>query len=324
MMEHAGLGIVLGGATLVLLVLGIKTNQADGQVRERIGTLSNAREKKALVSRSRQLEDSFQQRLIFPLAQLVFEKMQSFIPLSNRSWVKSKLIQAGYQKSHYPRIFLGIQLLCAAAGFSLLFVFTVLFGKVSGSMGLIISLAFGGMGYGLPLLWLVQHAQKRQENIQKSLADFLDLLVICVEAGLSLDVAIQKITSIQSVRTSSYLKEELLHYTKDVGLGRARRDALLDMAERAGVDDFNTLINAVIQSMEMGSSIAHTLRVQSDALRVKRLSKAEEKANKIPVKMVLPIYIFLFPAIFVCIFGPIGMVMVEAIGKISNNVQLGS
>ncbi len=95
------------------------------------------------------------------------------------------------------------------------------------------------------------------------------------------------------------------------------------MAERTGVDDLNSIINAIIQAYEMGTSVAHTLRVQSDSLRVKRLSQAEEKANKIPVKMVIPIYVFLFPAIFVCIFGPIGMVMVEAVMNIMGKVKLG-
>jgi tight adherence protein C len=95
------------------------------------------------------------------------------------------------------------------------------------------------------------------------------------------------------------------------------------MAERTGVEDLNTIINSIVNAYEMGSSVAHTLRVQADSLRVKRLMKAEEKANKIPVKMVIPIYVFLFPAIFVCIFGPIGMIMVDAVVKIFSSVKLG-
>jgi tight adherence protein C len=266
--------------------------------------------------RKKQLESSFEERVLFPLAQMVFERTQSFIPLSSKSWVKTKLIQAGFQKPHYPKVFLGIQLLCTVVLFSAMFSFSALFGKAGGAMGLFVGLVFGAAGYGLPMLWLVQQAQKRQEGIQKALADFLDLLVICVEAGLGFDVAINKITSLKTVKTSAYLKEELNRYTRDVGFGRPRKEALIDMAERTGVDDFNSIINAIVQSYEMGSSLGHTLRVQADSLRVKRLAKAEEKANKIPVKMVIPIYVFLFPAIFTCIFGPIGMVMFEAIIKI--------
>lgn len=308
---------------IVFLVLGLKANQEDEKVQARVSSLSR-REGKKHASRERKLEDSFSARVIFPFAQMVFDKTQAIIPLSSKSWVKSKLVQAGYQKPHYQKVFLGIQLLCTVVMFGALFSFITLFSKANGGIGLMVGLLFGLAGYGLPMLWLMQQAQKRQDNIQKSLADFLDLLVICMEAGLGLDVAINKITNLKSVKTSTYLREELTRYTRDVGFGRARKDALLDMAERTGVDDFNAIINAIIQAYEMGTSVAHTLRVQSDSLRVKRLSKAEEKANKIPVKMVIPIYVFLFPAIFVCIFGPIGMIMIEAVMKIFQGSQLGS
>ncbi|WP_373532091.1 type II secretion system F family protein [Vampirovibrio sp.] len=301
--------------TIAFLLMGIKANQEDEQVQARISALSR-RETKKHTSRQKQLENSFSHRVLFPFAQMIFDKTQSIIPLSSKSWVKSKLIQAGYQKARYQKVFLGIQLLCTVVLFGVFFSLISMVGKFSGGVGVAVAIAFGLAGYGIPMLWLTQQAQKRQNGIQKSLADFLDLLVICMEAGLGLDVAINKITSLKSVKTSAYLQEELNRYTRDVGLGRSRKDALLDMAERTGVDDFNAIINAIIQSYEMGTSVAHTLRVQSDSLRVKRLTQAEETANKIPVKMVIPIYIFLFPAIFVCIFGPIGMVMLEAVKQI--------
>ncbi|WMU93216.1 hypothetical protein EMOOHJMP_00021 [Microcystis phage MaAM05] len=307
--------------TAIFLILGLKANKEDEQVQARINSLSQ-RETKKQTSRAKQLENSFSHRVIFPLAQLVFDNTQAIIPLSSKSWVKSKLIQAGYQKPHYQKTFLGIQLLCTVILFGLFFSLISLVGNFSGTIGFSVALAFGLAGYGLPMLWLTQQAQKRQEGIQKSLADFLDLLVICMEAGLGLDVAINKITSLKSVKTSAYLREELTRYTRDVGFGRSRKDALLDMAERTGVDDLNAIINAIIQSYEMGTSVAHTLRVQADSLRTKRLTKAEEKANKIPVKMVIPIYVFLFPAIFVCIFGPIGMVMIDALKGIFTGANL--
>lgn len=312
------------GLTVAFLLMGVKSNQEDEKLQSRLSELSRRGQPKKAVMRKKQLESSFEERVLFPFAQMVFDRTQSIIPLSSKSWVKTKLIQAGYQKPHYPKIFLGIQLLCTVVLFAAMTGFTALFGKVNGAMGLIVGVIFGLAGYGLPMLWLTQQAQKRQEGIQKALADFLDLLVICIEAGLGFDVAINKITNLKTVKTSAYLKEELSHYMKDVGFGRPRKEALVDLAERTGVDDFNSIINAIVQSYEMGSSLGHTLRVQADSLRVKRLAKAEEKANKIPVKMVIPIYVFLFPAIFTCIFGPIGMVMFEAIIKIfSSSNSLG-
>ena len=319
------IAIIMLVLTLVLLVLGLKANKEDDKVQERISSLSERdSRKKPVASRKKQLESSFNSRVLFPLAQMIFDRTQAFIPLGSKSWVRMKAMQAGYHKPNFPKIFLGFQLLCTVVIFAMFFSFTALFGKVNGALGFMISSFFGLAGYGFPMLWLMQQAQKRQEAIQKSLADFLDILVICVEAGLSLDVAIGKIINLKTVRTSTFLREELVHYTRDVNFGRARKDALLDMAERTGVDDFNTIINAIIQSYEMGTSVAHTLRVQADSLRVKRLSKAEEKANKVPVKMVIPIYVFLFPAILVCIGGPIVVVFIESVGSIFSNMKLGS
>lgn len=309
--------------TLGFLLLGLRASQQEQHLQVRLQELSQRERKTAKpTSRSKQLENSFNQRVVFPLAQFIFDRTQAIIPLSSKSWVRSKLIQAGYQKPHYPKVFLGIQLLCTVVLFCAFLGLTALVGKVSGMVGLIIAVVFGLAGYVLPMGWLLQQAQKRQSAIQKSLPDFLDLLVICVEAGLGLDVAINKICNLKSVDTSLYLREELQRYTRDVGLGRPRKDALLDMAERTGLEDFNTIINAIVQAYEMGSSVAHTLRVQSDSLRVKRLMQAEERANKIPVKMVIPIYVFLFPAIFVCIFGPMGLIMTKAILKIFQGMEL--
>lgn len=309
--------------TIVLLVVGLKSSKQDQKVDERLSTLNKtpADTKNNRVIRKKAMEASFNERVLFPMAQKIFDKTQQIIPLSSKSWVKAKLVQAGYQKAHYPKIFLGIQLLTTIMLFGTLFTLTSLFGsKFGGLTGIIISCVFGLIGYALPMLWLLQQASRRQESIQKSLADFLDLLVICVEAGLGLDTAINKISNLKSVRTSHYLRDELQIYTKDVAFGKPRKDALLALAERTGVDDLNSIINAIVQSYEMGTGVAHTLRIQSDSLRIKRLAKAEEKANKIPVKMVMPIYIFLFPAIFVCIFGPIGMIMIDAVMKIMGGI----
>jgi tight adherence protein C len=160
------------------------------------------------------------------------------------------------------------------------------------------------MGFALPLLWLIQQAQKRQDSIRKALPDFLDLLVICVEAGLGLDIAISKISKIESIQTSEYLREELIRYTKDIGFGKPRKEALLDLANRTGVEDLNAIVNALVQSYEMGTGVVQALKVQSEGLRQKRLHRAEAAANKISVKMVLPIYMFFFPGIFIVILGP--------------------
>lgn len=301
------------GFSVALFLLGMKTSKGEEQVQKRVTTLSRNNQEKSQLLRDRALNESFSQRVIFPITQKIFDKTQEIIPLSSKSWVRTKLSQAGYQRPHYFKVFLGSQFLATAVLFSGMLGIMTLFGKAGGVIGIGLSMAAGAIGYVMPMLWLSQQAQKRQKSIQQSLPDFLDLLVICVEAGLGLDIAIHRIATMKSVKTSPYLREELSRYTKDTNFGKARKQALLDMADRTGVDDLSVIINALVQAYEMGTGVTHTLRVQADSLRVKRLQKAEEMANKIPVKMIMPIYMFLFPSIFVSIFGPLGMVIVQSV-----------
>lgn len=310
---------ILSIATLVVLIQGIKSLKQENEVVERIGTLSQSRDKKSPLLREKAMQTSFAERILFPLAQNLFDKVQKIIPLSSRSWVRSKLVQAGYFKAHYQKVFFGIQLLSTTVMFVFFLGVISLAGTIPPGIGLIVALVFGVLGFCFPMLWLIQQSQRRMQSIQKALPDFLDLLVISVEAGLSLDTAIQKLANLKSVKTSAFLRDELKHYIKDISLGKPRKNALLDMADRTGLEEFQVIINALVQSYEMGTGVAFTLRIQSDSLRIKRMQRAEEKANKVPVKMVLPIYIFLFPTIFLAIFGPIVMVAIEAIQSAMDN-----
>lgn len=313
-------GIILLVITLVLLVLGLQSNKQEKEVADRLSTLNkNEDNTKKVLTRQKEMEQSFQTRVIIPFATQVFERFQTFLPAGSKSFVTRQLVQAGYQKPQDQKVFLGIQVLSTSLSFIGVFSVAMLFGQFSPMINALVGVGAGFVGYGFPLVYIVQEANKRKKSIQSSLPDFLDLLVICVEAGLGLDIAINKIATMKSVKTSAYLREELRKYTKDVGLGKARKQALLDLADRTGLDDFNAIINAIVQAYEMGTGVAHTLRIQSDSLRVKRLAKAEERANKIPVKMIPPIYFFLFPAIFVSIMGPIGVIMIEAVGQIMGN-----
>ena len=321
--------VMIGAILLVLtgmfFFLGVRSGKAEQQkVQEHITSLNRPEEKKPQLIRKKQMENSFVQRVLLPFSKTVFDKTQEFIPLTNKSWVRAKLIQAGYQKPYHQQYFLGIQILSTVVLFGFVFSLAMLTNKFGTGVSVTVGIIAGVVGYGFPMIWLYQEADKRRLSIQKSLADFLDLLVICVEAGLGLDQAIQKITNIQSIKTSHYLREELLIYTKDVGLGRQRKEALLDLARRTVVEDLNAIIGAIVQSYEMGTGIAHTLRVQSDSLRVKRQMAAESKANQIPVKMVIPMYVFLFPAIFVVIIGPIAIILIQAIGTIMQGIKLTS
>lgn len=265
--------------------------------------------------RHKLMQQGFQQRVLVPFAQRVFEAIQKYIPMTSQSWVRTNLMQAGFQKEHHLKTFIGIQVLLTGVLFSGYLMYALTISHFKFVIAVMLALAFGALGFFLPILWLLQKVKQRKESIQKSLPDFLDLLVICVEAGIGLDMAINKIAQLKTRRRMTILQDELNTYIKDIGLGKPRVEALYDLNARTGVEDLSNLVVALAQSFEMGTSITTILRVHSDLLRDKRLERAKEKANKIPVKMVLPIYIFLFPAIFLAIFGPLVMVIMETVTK---------
>ncbi|MEB3246100.1 MAG: type II secretion system F family protein [Vampirovibrionales bacterium] len=300
--------------------MGTRVNKADAEVSSRVATLTRSNNNRLEMLRSRALEKNFNERVLFPMAQKLYAKIQFIIPIGGQSWVSTQLQHAGLQKKHYPQVFLGVQVILGLGLGLLMLSFGALFGKVGPLTGLIFAGWFAAAGFGLPMLWLYQQASKRKESIQCALPDFLDLLVICVEAGLGLDIAIHKIGHMKSVKLSEALRSELRRFNQDMSLGKARKQALQDLADRTGVDDLNSVITSLINAYEMGTGVTQALRIQSDTMRQRRLARAEEQANKIPVKMAMPIYIFLFPAIFVAIFGPMGMVLVKTVISISQSM----
>ena len=140
-----------------------------------------------------------------------------------------------------------------------------------------------------------------------ALPDSLDLLTICLEAGLSLDGAFHQVAEKQG----GPLVEELRNMLREIGLGKARRQALLDLADRTDIEDVHTLVNAIIQAEQMGTSLAPVLRAQSQRLRVRRRQRAEQEARRAPVKMVFPLVFCLMPSLFIFILGPLIVSVVD-------------
>ena len=159
------------------------------------------------------------------------------------------------------------------------------------------------VGYLLPELWLMWRVQARQHRLRLGLPDALDMLVICVEAGLGLDQAIMRVA--QELRiTHPQLSEELQLVNMEMRVGKTRLEAMRELARRTGVEDIKALVAMLIQTERFGTSIAQSLRVHSDDLRMKRRQRAEEMSAKTTVKMVPPLVFFIFPALMVVILGP--------------------
>jgi tight adherence protein C len=156
------------------------------------------------------------------------------------------------------------------------------------------------IGFSLPLFWLKTTVRSKQRLIVKDLPDAMDLIITCVEAGLGLDAALAKV----SEQMKGPLAKEISQMLREVGMGRLRREALADLGQRTGVEELISFVNAVIQAEQLGVSIGHVLKVQSDQMRTHRRQRAERLAHEAPVKMMFPLVLFIFPAFLLVILGP--------------------
>jgi tight adherence protein C len=218
------------------------------------------------------------------------------------SKVQQLLIQAGYRQPMAPTVLYGIR---AVFGFLLpvpFIMFMVIKAKYTqANLGLAFMLA--GIGYFAPQFILEKMVKRRQNRIDKALPDVLDLFTICLEAGLGLQASINRVADeIRSVCQDFYI--ELQITAGEMRAGIVRDEAMRNLAQRTGVQSVRALATLIIQSDKLGTSIAHALRVHSDSSRVHRALKAEEKAGQMPVKIMIPLILFIFPAIFVVAVGP--------------------
>jgi tight adherence protein C len=167
-----------------------------------------------------------------------------------------------------------------------------------------------GVGYYFPEIIVRILRKQRMDRIFLSLPDALDLLVVCVEAGLGLDAAMRRVAE-ELAEAAPDVCQELNLANLQLQMGRPRREVLHDLGVRTGVDDMKALVAILIQADRFGASIAQALRVQSDSMRVKRSQRAEEKAQQTAVKMIFPLVLFIFPGIFVVLVGPAAIMLIR-------------
>lgn len=223
--------------------------------------------------------------------------------------LKLKLSYAGFRSEAAPQIFLGMKFIMLMIGVILGGGTTMaLYGLNQGSLFRIVMIA-GGMFYfpDAVIFWL---GKKRKESIFLGLPDALDLMVVCVEAGLGLDQAMRKVAE-EMKKSYRTISEEFSLCNLQLQMGRAKQQVLQELGARSGVDDLRSLASILIQADKFGSSIAQALRVQSDSMRTRRRQIAEEKAAKTAVKLIFPLVLFIFPGIGVVLVGPAAIVMVR-------------
>jgi tight adherence protein C len=242
------------------------------------------------------------------------------MPVSDeaQSHLKVKLANAGFRQAQAQTLFLASKSVVAVVGLVL--------GLVAGLAGGIQATAVAGLaaccaglGLMLPDFWLRVAGSSRKQKIRHGLPDTLDLLVVSVESGLALDAAFKRVGD-EMAPVHPELSEELRIATMETSMGLRRNESLENMARRTGVDEMRSLVSVVVQAEKFGTSIARALRNQADSLRIKRRQAAEEKAQKTAVKLMIPLVLFIFPAIAVVVAGPAA---ISAMRAWQNNTALG-
>ncbi len=220
------------------------------------------------------------------------------------SHVRKTLTKAGYRHNEAPIILYGVKL-CGAILLPILFALVRIFVLTTlpsvQTMGLFVLSAL--VGFYLPDLLVQLKIKRRKQKILNGFPDALDLMVVCVEAGLGLDAAIVRVG--EELRlNNNVLSEEFQLLNLGLRAGQSRQNALRNLANRTDLEDVNNLVTLLIQTDRFGTGIAQTLRVYSDSMRTKRHQRAEELAAKLPVKLLFPLIFFIFPSLFVVILGP--------------------
>ena len=302
--------LVLGGLVVVavtMIAYSLMSGRQDAAeiVKRRSAGLSREEDPKSLQEKARRRA-----------SQSVFEKAAPLLSrpvmpknAEEQSTLRAKLACAGFRKDSATSLFLASKTVLAMVG-----------GLIAGTYGMnaeaeIAALAgyivFGlGAGFMAPNLWLNMAISKRAELIRNGLPDSLDLMVIGVEAGLGLDAALLRVSDeMHSVYPA--LAEEFQIATVETQMGVQRSEALAKMAKRTAVDEMQSLVATISQAEKLGTSVAKALRTQAESLRVKRRQRAEERAQKTAVKLLIPLVLFIFPTIFIVLAGPAALHLME-------------
>lgn len=233
--------------------------------------------------------------LVGPIAHLTVPKREHM-----RSRARRRLMNAGWRGQQATVIFYGMK-----AALAIVLPVALLLGALvfqqSGSVPVLVLAA--AVGFLLPDVVVILRKRSRQREIFASFPEALDLMVVCIEAGLALDAAIGKVAA-EIGRSSPELGDELHLTTLELRAGVGRETALRNLAARTGVEDIDALVAMLIQSDRFGTSVADSLRIHADGMRMKRMLRAEEAAQKLPVKLVFPVVFLIFPALFLVLLGP--------------------
>ena len=292
----AALAVFLAVVLLAISIVGPAGSPLDARIR----TLALGRRPASIA------EVPFRERVMLPVVDGITRGVMDMLPQAFVARIDKRLTEAGKPVSVqlFFALVLALGALLPVTLFALLWTATK--GAPPGAALLLVPL-MALFGAALPFVWLSRRARARQLAIWKSLPGAFDLITTCVEAGLGLDAAFQRVAQKLQGPFTGEMRQMLL----EVEMGRPRREALEDLANRTGVPDLSTFVNAVVQAQQLGTNLGKVLRAQAHQMRVKRRQRAEETARRMPVKMVFPLVLCLMPSLFIVIIGPIALSVIK-------------
>jgi len=300
--------IVIAG----LVYIGMRDDRSRDPLQERLAQFGERELPESL--EEIELSLPFRDRILVPVLRRIADVTTRFTPEKQIAQTRHLIELAGMAGSMEPTTFFALRI-GATIGLGLMafLVFFVLSPNRDPN-ALLYTIGGAALGYFFPILWIRSKISKRQDGILKALPDALDLLTICVEAGLGFDQAMGKVYE----KWDNDLAIAFGRVLREIQLGKLRREALRDMSERMEVPDVQSFTAAVIQADQLGVSMTKILRVQSDQMRVKRRQRAQEKAHQAPVKMMIPMVLLIFPSLWIVLLGPAVVFLLSsgALGKV--------
>ncbi len=287
--------MAMAGAACALFYFATRKPEGEVAIEARLAQFSD----RQMTLEELELAQPFKQRVLIPMFVRFTHFFSRFTPAKNIEALQQMLIEAGSPSRLGVTEFLGLRLGLAAVGGGLVFLLSAISGASLTRM-LMFPLVIALIGYIAPMYWLRKKVSTRRISIQKSLPDAIDLLTISVEAGLGFDPALHRVVA----KWDNELTFEFGRMLQEMRYGKSRREAMREMSKRCGVDDLNVFVSSIVQADQLGVSITQVLRTQSRQLRQRRRQRAEEAAHKAPIKMLFPMALLIFPALYAVILGP--------------------
>ena len=294
---------ILALFSIIFLYMGFRSARSTESVSERLEQFSA----RPLSLEELELREPFFDRVIRPALARIVRAASHLAPRRNVEQLRRALIVAGDPYGLTVVDFLGVKVLTALLAAYLAFILPV----PRKSLALLFAPILGAIGFYVPNIWLRLRISARKAEISKALPDALDMLTVCVHAGLSLDSAFQKI----SEKWQNALAQEFGRTLSEIRIGVSRHEALRNMAQRIDVPDVANFVAVLIQADRLGLSIGKTLEAQAEQLRMLRRQRAEEKARQAPIKMLFPLVFLIFPALFAVILGPSIPILMELLSQ---------